>query len=298
MADRIRTVHHQACTGGSMISRCIAVLPGVALVSEVSPVADPRPRDVRFDPLNVVGAFLNGYPEARPDLATMVEAFGAQLRLTTDLAERAGLRLVVRDHSHSGYMRAIVQDRSAFLAACASFPDTLSLVTVRYPFSSYVSMRRKGWDRYLPDYADYCRRYLRFLDDHAAIPRVRYEAFCTDPQGTMQQICRVLDVPFDATFEERWTGHNVTGNSGRGAAMSSIQPLPFRDWTPERADELSRNPDHANLCGRLGYPSDLTAYAVAANEEAGIGPVAAIEPAAGPHEGRLRHLLDRHRPRE
>src|SRR4051794_14197250 len=127
-AETLRTLHHQACTGGSMISRCIAALPGVALLSEVSPVAEPRPREVRFDPLNVVGAFLNGYPQARPDHAPLVEVLGEQLHITADLAQRASLRLVVRDHSHSGYMRHVVADRSAFLDACSTFGTTLSLV--------------------------------------------------------------------------------------------------------------------------------------------------------------------------
>lgn len=124
---------------------------------------------------------------------------------------------------------------------------------------------------------------------------MRYEAFCADPQQTMQQVCRVLDLPFDATFEERWAGQKVTGNSGRGAEMRSIAPLPFRDWTPERADELSGIAAHAELCDRLGYPADLTTFAIATNVEAGVGSVAAFDPDEAPKAGRLRHLLGHHK---
>ena len=34
----IHTVHHLACTGGTVISKCLAAMPKVALVSEVNPL--------------------------------------------------------------------------------------------------------------------------------------------------------------------------------------------------------------------------------------------------------------------
>jgi hypothetical protein len=298
MARTIRTLHHQACTGGSLISRCIAALPAVALVSEVSPIGESRPKMVHFHPLDVGGAFLNSYPEARPDLATMVDIFGQQLRLTSDLAQRAGLELVVRDHPHTAYMRRTIAERSAFLDACASFETIHSLVSVRYPYSSFLSLGRTGWDKHLEGYEDYCRRYLRFLDHHATAAIIQYEGFCADPQGTMRTICRVLDLEFDETFEVRWQSHKVTGNSGRGATMDRIQPLPFHDWTAARAEELAGIAVHAQLCDQLGYPADLATYAREANALADehAGRDAAVPGRRGLGTRRLRRLLRRHRP--
>lgn len=34
----IRTIHHMACTGGTVFSKCLAVMPNVALLSEVNPL--------------------------------------------------------------------------------------------------------------------------------------------------------------------------------------------------------------------------------------------------------------------
>ena len=38
-AEPIRSVHHLACTAGSLISRCIAALPNVVLLSEIDPLS-------------------------------------------------------------------------------------------------------------------------------------------------------------------------------------------------------------------------------------------------------------------
>ena len=34
----LRSIHHLACTGGTLISKCIASMPDVALISEVNPM--------------------------------------------------------------------------------------------------------------------------------------------------------------------------------------------------------------------------------------------------------------------
>ena len=38
----LRTIHHLACTGGTVISKCLAAMPDVALISEVNPFRAPR----------------------------------------------------------------------------------------------------------------------------------------------------------------------------------------------------------------------------------------------------------------
>jgi len=52
------------CTGGSVISRCIAAIAlGCPGERGVAPSASSRPKQVHFAPLDVLAAFLNGYPE-------------------------------------------------------------------------------------------------------------------------------------------------------------------------------------------------------------------------------------------
>jgi len=247
------------------------------LISEVSPVAKPTGEQVNFNPLDVLAAFLNAYPQAHPGRQAMLDIFGQQLRLSADLAEKAGLRLVVRDHSHSGYMSPFRDDRSSFLESCSGFDSIRSLVTVRYPFSSYMSLKRNGWDIHVRDYEDYCGRYMHFLDHHAAAEIVKYEHFCQEPEHSVREFCRILDLAYCETFAERWPVRKLTGNSGRGREMSEIRPLPFRDWTEERSEALSKLAIHAELCRRLGYHPDLAVYAAEANKLAGMPPSPSID---------------------
>ena len=38
-SEPIRTIHHFACTGGTLISKCIATMPNTQMLSEVDPLS-------------------------------------------------------------------------------------------------------------------------------------------------------------------------------------------------------------------------------------------------------------------
>ena len=50
----IRTIHHLACTGGTLISKCLGSMPDVALISEVNPL---NRQGSQFEPTNPFNLF-------------------------------------------------------------------------------------------------------------------------------------------------------------------------------------------------------------------------------------------------
>jgi len=249
--EPVRTLHQMACTGGTLFAKCIAAMPNVQLLSEVDPLSRiqldaPTPR---FCPTDIVLLLRQSTRGASDQL--VVRLFRDALATVHADATRNGQRLVLRDHAHSQYCAAPdPSSRATVREIVAGGLPTVSLVLVRHPLDSYLSVEANGWFRGGVD--EYCRRYLRFLDDHDGIPRVTYEEFVADPEATMQQACEHLGLPYADHFRYTFDASRMSGDSGRGGG--DIAPRPRRDL-PEHgfAAKLARSHHYALLLQRLGY---------------------------------------------
>jgi hypothetical protein len=249
--EPVRTVHQMACTGGTLFAKCIAAMPNVQLLSEVDPLSriqmdSPSPR---FCPTDIVLLLRQGSRGASDEL--VVRVFQDALATVHAETTRIGLRLVLRDHAHSQYCAAPDESaRPTVREIVAGRLPTVSLVFVRHPLDSYLSVEANGWFKGGVD--EYCRRYLRFLDDHADVPRLRYEDFVADPDATMRKACEHLDLPYADHFRYTFDASRMSGDSGRRGG--DIAPRPRRDLPgPGFAATLARSNHYAALLQRLGY---------------------------------------------
>ena len=98
----IRVLHHLACTGGTLISKCISALPNVFLLSE----AHPNNPNLRFSspiysPSDITKlAYYSGVPK-HSELAD--EIFNSSIDKLYEHVEKLGGVLVIREHTHSDY---------------------------------------------------------------------------------------------------------------------------------------------------------------------------------------------------
>lgn len=251
--EPIRTVHHFACTGGTLFSKCIAAQPNVQLLSEV-------------DPLSTLGKEITKPQFAPTDMVTLLRQStrGTSSKLLVDLflanlstihagCERSGLRLVLRDHAHSHFCEGVeVPERPTLREMLISQYEILSVLTVRHPVESYLSLMANGWLHFMPPTLnEYCRRYTAFLTAHDGVPIVRYEDLVSAPEATMSTICTHLDMQFNPDFVDLFDVYRLTGDSGRSGG--TIAPRPSKNLSGELADEIRSSRELRNLISMLGY---------------------------------------------
>jgi hypothetical protein len=255
--EAVRTVHHFASSGGTLICKCIAAMPNVQLLSEVDPLStmqhhpDQRPR---FAPTDMAAQLRQSSRGVREDL--LIELFHHELRLVHADATENGQRLVVRDHAHGHFCYGpTIFERPTLRELMPPGLPVLSILTVRDPVARFISLTQNKWLQFRPATLDeYCRRYLAFLDRYADVPVFRYEDFVARPGPVLQQICEVLDLPFNDGFEDFFDVFKISGDSGRSGAR--IAPRgPRADETEFRAAARA-SAHYRAVADRLGYPDE------------------------------------------
>lgn len=255
--EPIRTIHHFACTGGTLISKCIASLPNTQLLSEVDPLSLMGHESIkRFSPTDLVTLLQASSRPVTNDL--LINVFLGGLHAVYKRTTADGVRLVLRDHAHSHFcFGEDIQNRPSLRQIVGEDFEVKSVVTVRHPLDSYLSLLSNGWHLYFKPSTleEYCRRYHCFLDHYSNIDLYQYEDFVADPEGVLKNITDSLELSFDRNFQEVFSVHRLTGDSGRSGDAISIRMR--RDIPENLGVELKQSSSYKSLCARLKYnPTD------------------------------------------
>ena len=251
--EPIRLLHHFACTGGTLISRIVASMPNVVLLNEIDPLSqlDLEKHKQPFFPTDLIAALQYSRRDVNDE--TIASMFMAALSvLRTELSE-TGRHLVLRDHTHSKFcVGSDIASRPSIREICSAITASRSVVTVRHPLSSYVSLTERRWVHFYPkSLEEYARRYIAFLDAHHDIPVFRYEDLVSDPDVVTRQICECLALPFVPSYERTLSAFSFSGDSGRTG--NRIQERPQRPFPSATIAESEVSQSYAQLCDRLGY---------------------------------------------
>lgn len=253
----LRLLHQMARSGGTLISRCLACMEGVALLSEVHAGAT---------------GFVNPLAQAQAWFAPFDAAAWAALArrgaipfpdaiITIELAlRRQGRRLVLREWSHLDFTGVpILADPPLRSLTAEALERRFALVrfaTVRHPLEQYLSACAVPALRGRLAVAPYFKGYRRFAEMAAEVGFVTYESFCADPVDTMRRLCAGLRLPFDPTFVDRqaaWT--RITGDHAIGGGRGGSVPrmLPRRACPPDTLAAIVRSDDYRQSLAILGY---------------------------------------------
>lgn len=253
--EPIRTVHHFACTGGSLISKCIASMPNIQLLSEVDPLSTLRtvPTKQQFTPTDMVELMRQSTRGTSAEF--IINIFLNNLEAVYSNSLRCGLRLVLRDHAHSHYCKgASIAELPNLLGIIATKFPTLSVVTVRDPIDSYLSLKFNGWVQFSPPtFDEYCARYAAFIRSYEGCPIIRFEDFVIDPPTEMKRICDLLNLPFNPDFQELFSVHKISGDSGRTGDV--IEARPQRSMDAVLLNEIEKSSIYQYVRSMLGYSS-------------------------------------------
>ena len=127
-----------------------------------------------------------------------------------------------------------------------------SIVTVRHPIDSWLSLKNNGWIHFVPQTVDeYAHRYHAFLNECHEAPIYRYEDFLENPDSALGEMCRSLALTFPEGFMDLFTAHTFSGDSGRKG--EKIQPRPRRPIPEDCYAQIYESGQLRTLCERLGY---------------------------------------------
>jgi len=258
LSEPVRTLHHFACTGGTLISRCLACMPNVRLLSEVEPHSGMIPaRGQKFYPTDLIALLRTGSLESNVELESKV--FLAGLDEIYQGCTKRGERLVLRDHAHSKYcLGQGVSEMPGLYDVLSTVYGLKSILTVRHPFDSYASLISNGWLHFKPQSPDeYCYRYLQFISDHRYLAVFKYEEFVDDPVNELGKMCNELEVPFNEEFEDLFQAISLSGNSGR--TSNGISQRQRREVPRDIRKDFLESANYHLLCNQLGYEIEESA---------------------------------------
>lgn len=249
----IRTIHHLACTGGTLISKCIASLPNVQLLSEVDPLSTLQDMGKpMFGPTDLIKQWRQGSRGASQD--DIIELFLAEMKVILNAATRVGQNVVIRDHSHSHFNTGPeIPERPTIRQILQRAFDVKSVVTVRHPADSYVSLVKNGWHTHFQpsDFEEYCKRYLVFIESYADSYIVKYEDFVKQPDTTVKSIAEQLSLAYDASFQHAFSAVELTGDSGR--RFYRIVEHPRQEAAFEYERSIQESHSYHTLISKLKY---------------------------------------------
>lgn len=253
-APSIKAIYHFACTGGTMISKCIGALPNSILLNEMDPLSVEHLQNdpTRFLPTDLIAGLSTGVRNIPQE--TMINVFQSGLEaLLKDLTSQ-GQDLVIRCHTHTQFCTARApESRPGMHDILGAVAPVRGIVTVRHPLDSFLSLKSNGWTSFAPfTLNEYARRYMLFLDAYENVPLYRYEDFLEEPHALMQQMCKTLDLPYWSGFEDARVVIQVSGDSGRSG--QAITPRPRRDIPDDIETRPEHVPHYTALCFRLNYP--------------------------------------------
>lgn len=251
----IRTLHHFACTGGTLFSKLLSVMPDTVLLSEIDPLSRIGRKRQRgpFAPTDTLRAMAGTQHLSNDD--DMIAVFNASMKELEKRVEAHSQKLLIRDHTHSHYCFGEVMPRKTLRRILMEIFDVQSILTVRHPLYSYMSLSANDWIHFAPkSIEEYSKRYLLFLNDYADAPIVKYEALINSTEKTLLQVCEKLSLPYRGGAESRIGEVKISGDSGRSGAH--IAERPPRSPPTGLIEQLPLSPNYRVLCDRLEYDSN------------------------------------------
>jgi hypothetical protein len=129
--------------------------------------------------------------------------------------------------------------------------------TVRHPLDQWLSLVKNPLFANQLAKSKYLKGTRRFSEMAASTGFTRYEDFTSGSDSALESICKSLDVPFDASYREKWSTYtNITGDVLPGrAGAADITPLPRQNIDPLALEDFENRGDYHRILEILGYRS-------------------------------------------
>lgn len=251
----VRIIHHLACSGGTLVSKCISALPNAFLLSELHPTTTLHQGGgkPKFLPADITTQARYANIPNIEDLSWNL--FLSNIKIVHEHLRHLSGDLILRDHTHSDYCvgEDFVQ-KSTIASRLEKEFELLRVVTLRDPIDSYISLVKNNWVHFSPrTFENYCERVWAFLSEYEDAQVFKYEDFVLNPLQIMADISKALRLQYDENFAEIFDIFKVTGDSGRSGNVISTRER--RALTEEEEQEFKQSKSYKLICERFAYCS-------------------------------------------
>ncbi|TAG96961.1 MAG: hypothetical protein EAZ18_03895 [Oscillatoriales cyanobacterium] len=257
MKPPLRIIHHLSKSGGTIISRCLGCMQDIILLSEVHPLNS----EVNRYPLQQAYCWFN--------LLTTEEiqainpegsiSFADSIKLIYQKGQEKNQTLVLRDWNHLDFFGIPYTAPTHILSTNQALQKQfhlLEVATVRHPIDEWYSMQRLPDLRHI-SLEDYLTGYLNFIESCHGMTFIHYEDFACFPEKTMQTICQILDINYDADFIQNWVNYKtITGSSKELHKVTKII-LKSYPRNPEILGLFQANKNYQEIVAFLKYDPEL-----------------------------------------
>jgi hypothetical protein len=249
----IRIIHHLACSGGTLISKCLSAMPNVFLLSEVHPSTELHigSIDPKYMPSDIASlAKYSGIPKYK-DLANQI--FLNSVISANKHVEKFGGVLILRDHTHADFcLGEKNSDSPALVDLLTPHFDVKSLLTIRDPIDAYISLEKNEWLHFEPKtFDEYCSRVKSLIKCYHNIDLIKYEEFVLSPESCMKAICESLAIEYSDLFLNIYDQFKMTGDSGRKSFIISERSRPH--LSEEFKAQVGNSDNYKNIKEILDY---------------------------------------------
>ena len=256
----IRIIHTMGGCGGTLLSRCVGVLPGVALLSEINPGS--LKLYPQFDPLYQDKTWLHllGTNDAdnfsEKDLG-ITENFRELIGAFHDRARVGGRHLILRDYNYIDFVGIpFIADPPRRMMLYKALPHgipTTSVAFIRHPIDQWLSLCKHEPVRAVLKPSYFCEAYAAFLQEFGTKRVYKYEDFVQHPDTELRAICGDLALPFEPSFIEKFDKFDsVTGDLARLRERAISAPKK-KVVPPASMDEFRSNPSFRYILQATGY---------------------------------------------
>jgi hypothetical protein len=251
---KVRIIHHLGRAGGTIITRCIASMKGVVVLSEIHP-----------DNLKIVPSGLTALPMKQAHqwygLVSAKEAkqrinFADAIMLISKRAHEKGLTLVLRNLAHVDFIPHYSRPSFSLriLEELSDQFDIIQCATVRHPIDQWLSYSRQThFKENSVSLREFLFGYRRFTELASEMGFFRYEDFTARPD---KEVSRKLKLHFDSSYQKKWNKNfKITGDWLGIAVEDTIRQNPFWEIDDRIMAPFLKNSDYKKALRILGYTS-------------------------------------------
>lgn len=257
----LRILNHWACSGGSLISKCINALSNIVFLNEIHPYAYLRhaaTSEDRYLPTDLIQQL--SFQRNKRDNIFCISAFVGAINNLNNKVIESNKILVLRNHSHIDFFSGSIPRRTSLLSDILNEDNNLiQILSVRHPLDSWLSMMKTGWNKHIPfnDFSEYCIRAQIMVNAFKNTPIIHYESFCINPQQSMVEICKIFKLKYSIKFLENFSTFKLSGDSGRTGNV--IKPRERRNIPNNLLNKIDSSNEYIDLCYLLNYNPDYKA---------------------------------------